>query len=472
MEASSQQNTHFNLITDDEQKRGSGVINFDGSSLTIQASIKLPVIPGNESDTETTDPPEHSSAANNPNTNSEPSDSIPLAATASSPNASTDVESNTSSDKGLDVATATPSSKESKTGGSSELDTPTITDEQSPCPTSDSEPQEATETMGEEESNHASSDSFTQEAQSDSSDTATSDTETTDSSETESETLSEAPEELADTANNRFTPASIQSQEELQDWITALQQGKSQTPSGPITQIELVSWLQVPEILRALSNGGGPLRITYPDCRDQRITAEQQAIREFLVQGAGRELTALNGELKERISACHFVESDIVTADLAQAYLASRPLNNSSTTKLTVSEVIRTNQHFVPNRGNRSANMSRTATNGRDLILRAITTSMNKSSEFHTLIIEVPKNHCDVAKWAFATYYDKLVENKPAAQHAKVWVIPSAGSTKGIEESSFLDFIKDAPAMERKKKRQTAAKQTSTSQPEDQVLSN
>ena len=326
---------------------------------------------------------------------------------------------------------------------------------------------EPSETFPSPTSPSSSSDNKPNIDSSDSSDQGSNVTSTESSSggeETETEESSADSETSTDTTKNDLFPASIQNQQELEKWIAERQEGLAQTPDKPIRQIELVSWLQVPEILRALSKNEGPLRITYPDCSDTNITAEQQAIRKFLVEGAGEDLKDLTGKLEEKIKNCHFVTTGIVTEQVAQAYRTSIALENSSTTKLTVAEVIRTNEHFIPNRRNRQASRALAAVNGRELILGAITNAMDASTEFHTFIIEVPEEHRDVAKLAFADYYKKLdEEQKPDAQYTKVWVLPSRDSTKDIEESSFLDFIKNPPDMGMSRKKKSSSDNPSSS---------
>jgi hypothetical protein len=440
------------VTTENGGTLGQGKIRSTSSETSITLELRFPArscdldqVKGDDSS---------NGASNYPSSNAEAaqSASTPLSEPAVDSSNTADVDPSISSNPDSDETNkSTDSETSAKKNGS--LSTPE----------SDPETQEAGEAKSDTSSEDASSEEQTQNALLEASDTTSSptsssgpsDAETTDSSSigTETEESSPGSDESTDTVNNEYIPTSTQNQEALESWINARQQEQAQTPDKPIRQIELVSWLQVPEILRALSNNEGPLRITYPDCENQSITAEQQAIREFLVQGAGRDLTDLIGELKEKISACHFVESGIVTADLAEQYRSSIPVESSSSTKLTVAEVIRTNEHFIPNNGNKKARMTTTAKNGRELILKAITSTMQASTEFHTFIIEVPEEHRDVAKLAFADYYKKLdEEQKPDAQYTKVWVLPSRNSTKDIEELDFLDFIKDPPNMSPRKR--------------------
>ena len=67
-----------------------------------------------------------------------------------------------------------------------------------------------------------------------------------------------------------------------------------------------MSWMQVPHILRELQNADVQIRISFPELKpaDTTVTAEQQAIREFLVVHAGKEMKDITAQLTAQIEKC------------------------------------------------------------------------------------------------------------------------------------------------------------------------
>ena len=253
--------------------------------------------------------------------------------------------------------------------------------------------------------------------------------------------------------------------ERLKDWIDGNQEeAASPTPGKQIREVRVESWLQVPEILRALHNNEGPLRITYPEIKNSAIAAEQTEISKFLIGNAGQNLAGMLADLEDKIKNCHMMTSGRVSKAVAKEYLQSfsETISVDSSPLLTVAEVVRLNDSFKPlNNGNPSTARQKTA--ARDQILATITETMAKTGEYHTCIIEVPTSHVEIAKMFIKQKWEGIdAEKRPETQHTKVWVADEFVSSASITEYDFEKFLDGARDVPEPKSNRTKKNSSST----------
>ena len=254
--------------------------------------------------------------------------------------------------------------------------------------------------------------------------------------------------------------AQISSLEDLGNWVADKQTNDaSPTPGRSIREVCVESWLQVPEILRALHNDEGPLRITYLAQENSTITAEQTAISEFLIANAGNNLAGMLTDLEDKIENCHMVSSEQVSNEVAKEYLQSfsGAISAESSPLLTVAEVVRLDDSFKP-LANGKPSFARNKIAAREQILATSTDTMATTGEYHTCIIEVPTDYVDIAKMFINEKWNAIPEDsRPPIKHTKVWVADDFVSGAGITEYDFEQFLRDAkdiPARRQKKKKE------------------
>ena len=204
-----------------------------------------------------------------------------------------------------------------------------------------------------------------------------------------------------------------------------------------------MSWMQVPHILRELQNADVQIRISFPELKpaDTTVTAEQQAIREFLVVHAGKEMKDITAQLTAEIEKCQIFAKKLV-AFTAADYVAQFKLDAMNSDQLTVAEVIRTDKHFEPTKA--GAPRSGRATAGRALILSAIEKRIKDTptTEFRSYVIEVIGNHDPVARVTLGDKYHSWPDPKPDVKHVKVWVCPDfATHSAKVDEFDLLTYI-------------------------------
>ncbi len=284
-----------------------------------------------------------------------------------------------------------------------------------------------------------------------------------------------AADESAETDVTADTDAAapISSPEELSTWVANQQTNDaSPTPGRPIQEVRVESWLQVPEILRALHNNEGPLRITYPAQGNSAIAEEQTAVSKFLIENAGQSLAGMLAALDDKIKSCHMVTSERVSLEVTQEYLQSfsGAISAESSPLLTVAEVARLNDSFKPlKNGNPSAARQNTA--AREQILGTITDTMANTGEYHTCIIEVPTDYVDIAKIFINEKWTAIPEDsRPPTKHTKVWVADDFVSSASIEEIDFEKFLEGAIGVPKPRQRKKKESQSSSS-PVDMILS-
>ena len=98
---------------------------------------------------------------------------------------------------------------------------------------------------------------------------------------------------------------SVTAQEFVERWLRAhanepgFRESTAVTPRGEIPQLEVSSWLQLPDILQKVSTG--PVRVVFPTSEDSRLTSEQAAIKDFLRKNHRAPMEALLPSLTEKI---------------------------------------------------------------------------------------------------------------------------------------------------------------------------
>ncbi len=264
----------------------------------------------------------------------------------------------------------------------------------------------------------------------------------------------------------------MSSSEKLSTWVTNQQTNDaSPIPGKQIREVRVESWLQVPEILRALHDNEGPLRITYPETKDSAIAAEQTAISKFLIENAGENLAGMLAALEGKIENCHMVTSGQVSNEVANEYLKSfsETISGDSSPLLTVAEVVRLDDSFQPLKGGKPS-FAQKNTAAREQILATITDTMANTGEYHTCIIEVPTSHVEIAKMFIKQKWEGIdAEKRPSTEHTKVWVADDFVSSASIEEIDFEKFLEGA--IEVPKPKTTKRKKNSPpSSPDDMIL--
>jgi hypothetical protein len=207
-------------------------------------------------------------------------------------------------------------------------------------------------------------------------------------------------------------------------------------------ELQVVSWMQVPHILRELQNSDKQIRITFPELpTDVARSAEQASIRKFLVESASAEMKDITAKVTAEIEKCQIFTNKVVTFSAAD-YVAQFKLDGSNTDQLTVAEVIRTDRHFEPTPKGRMS-QAKDAKAGRDLILNAVEEGINTrlTTEFRSYVIEVVGTHDPVAKKTLGDRYNSW-SPKPDVQHVKVWVCPDFTTTSAkVDEFDLLTYI-------------------------------
>lgn len=199
--------------------------------------------------------------------------------------------------------------------------------------------------------------------------------------------------------------------------------------------------------MQRLQSGNEQIRVSFPDVtpRDTAVTAEQQAIREFLVVHAGKEMKDITARVTAEIEKCQIFAKKLVTFTAAD-YVAQFKLDAKNSDQLTVAEVIRTDRHFEPTKA--GAPRKGPAMAGRELILSAIEKRIKDTptTEFRSYVIEVAQTHDPVAKSSLRERYDSW-PTKPDVQHVKVWVCPDFTTAAAkVDEFDLLTYISGAPA--------------------------
>ena len=227
------------------------------------------------------------------------------------------------------------------------------------------------------------------------------------------------------------------------DWFESnFHKGTVPSPTGPMTELQVISWMQVPHILQRLQNGNEQIRVSFPDVtpKDTAVTAEQEAIRRFLVDHAGKEMKEITAHVTAEIEKCQIFAQKLVTFTAAD-YVAQFKLDDKNSDQLTVAEVIRTDKHFEPTKA--GAPRKGPAIAGRDIILSAIEKGIQvtPTTEFRSYVIEVVEAHDPVAKRTLVDRYNSW-SPKPDVQHVKVWVCPDFTTAAAkVDEFDLLTYI-------------------------------
>lgn len=219
------------------------------------------------------------------------------------------------------------------------------------------------------------------------------------------------------------------------------------SPTGPMTELQVISWMQVPHILQKLQNGNEQIRVSFPEVTpaDPAVKKEQEAIRQFLVDHAGKEMKDITAHVTAEIEKCQIFAKKLVTFTAAD-YVAQFKLDDKNSDQLTVAEVIRTDKHFTPTKV--GAPKRGPAIAGRDIILSAIEKGIKDTptTEFRSYVIEVVQAHDPVAKKTLEDRYNGW-SPKPNVDHVKVWVCPDfTKPTETVVEFDLLKYIGGAPA--------------------------
>jgi len=211
-------------------------------------------------------------------------------------------------------------------------------------------------------------------------------------------------------------------------------------------ELQVVSWMQVPHILQELQNSDKQIRITFPDPTpaDAVRSAEQTAIRKFLVDNASAEMKDITAKVIAEIENCQLFKSGLAKCTAAE-YVAHFGLNAANTDQLTVAEVIRTDKHFEPTKAGK-VSQANAARAGRDLILDSVQEGIKDraTTEFRSYVIEVVGSHDPVARTTLGDRYRSWPDPKPDVQHVKVWVCPDFNATPAlikVDEFDLLSYI-------------------------------
>jgi len=210
-----------------------------------------------------------------------------------------------------------------------------------------------------------------------------------------------------------------------------------------MTELQVISWMQVPHILQRLQTGNDQIRVSFPEVTpaDPAVKKEQEAIREFLVKHAGKEMKDITADVTAEIEKCQIFAKKLVTFTAAD-YVAQFKLDDKNSDQLTVAEVIRTDKHFEPTKA--GAPKKGRAIAGRDIILSAIEKGIKDTptTEFRSYVIEVVEAHDPVAKKTLGDRYHSWPHPKPDVQYVKVWVCPDfAKPTEKVDEFDLLKYI-------------------------------
>jgi len=216
-----------------------------------------------------------------------------------------------------------------------------------------------------------------------------------------------------------------------------------------MTELQVISWMQVPHILQKLQNGNEQIRVSFPEVTpaDPAVKTEQEAIRQFLVDHAGKEMKDITAHVTAEIEKCQIFAKKLVTFTAAD-YVAQFKLDDKNSDQLTVAEVIRTDTHFKPIKSG-GPSMAKAAKKGRDIILSAIEKGIKDTptTEFRSYVIEVVEAHDPVAKTTLGDRYHSWPDPKPDVQYVKVWVCPDfATPAAKVDEFDLLKYISGAPA--------------------------
>ncbi len=229
------------------------------------------------------------------------------------------------------------------------------------------------------------------------------------------------------------------------EWFeTTYHSGTVPSPTGQMKELQVVSWMQVPHILQELQKSDKQIRITFPEPTpaDPARSAEQVAIRKFLVDNASKEMKAIAAQVTAEIEKCQLFTSGLVVGKAAD-YVAHFTLDSTNSDQLTVAEVIRTDKHFQPTKS-KGLNNRPAAVKGRDVILSAVEdgVKVRPTDEFRSYVIEVVETHDSVAKKTLGDRYNSWPNPKPDLQYVKVWVCPDFTSPSAtVAEFDLLSYI-------------------------------
>jgi hypothetical protein len=231
---------------------------------------------------------------------------------------------------------------------------------------------------------------------------------------------------------------------DLRQWFeNNVQREPAPSPNGPLKQVEVISWMQVPQILKELESGNSRIRLNFPDIipANPEMAAEQEEVREFLANHAGSALKDINAEVTAKIAGCVLFRTQ-PPAFTPQEYVQQFGLDLNNADKLRVCDVVRVTDAFKPTQKG-EANMRPENKKGRDIILSTIEEGLGKTNEFRSFVIEVAAQNKEVFRQQLRGRYDSLPEPKPDTTKTKIWVAESFSPGAAVEEYDFLAFIEE-----------------------------
>ncbi len=250
------------------------------------------------------------------------------------------------------------------------------------------------------------------------------------------------PESAPQTTNVPTPPTGLNAAQ-LKQWLEqSLLGDPAPSPTGPLRHIEVISWMQVPQILKELESSSSQIRLTFPETTpaDAELTTEQEQVRNFLANHAGSALKDISSELTEKIATCVLFRRES-PAFSAKQYVGQFDLDMKNTEKLRVCDVVRVTEDFKPTKAG-AANMQQYRVKGRDVILSTIEEGLKKTNDYRSFAIEVTTQNKEIFRQELSRRYYNLPEPKPDTTKTKIWVAEdfTVGASP-FKEYDFLAFI-------------------------------